>query len=280
MQARKLVVLASALVGLVACSPTPHHAPSAAGPAATTPTGSVSPAPTATAGALAESPGAPHGHGPPPGHGPGHGHGASHGQGPLGHRFEDADQWAARFDDPARDQWQRPAEVLRLLALGPAMRVADVGAATGYFVGHLAKAVGPRGVVYALDIEPDMIRYLKERAVREPWSNVRPQQAKVTEPGLAAGSVDRILIVNTWHHIPERGRYAAKLRRALKPGGLVAVVDYTLETPHGPPKDHRLAPQQVIAELGQGGLQAEQVAAELPRQYVVIGRPAPARTSP
>jgi len=190
----------------------------------------------------------------------------------LGHRFTSAAQWSARFDDPNRDHWQRPEQVVQRLDLTAGMTVADVGAGTGYFVKHLTRAVGPTGIVYGLDIEPDMIRYLKRRAAQHGWANVRPLLVSPADPGLAPRSVDRILILNTWHHIPERGRYAAKLRRALKPKGLVVIVDYTLESERGPPKNHYLPPARVIEELGQGGLQAEQVAESLPDQYIVIGR--------
>lgn len=200
-----------------------------------------------------------------------HEHGGHHG-GPLVHRFEKAEEWAPIFDDPARDAWQRPADVIAALRITDGMTVVDLGAGTGYFLPHLARAVGPKGAVIGLDIEPDMVRYMRERAAREKLANVRAEVAKMDDPGLAAASVHRILIVDTWHHIPARPEYAAKLKAALAPGGLVAVVDFTMDSTHGPPKHHRIKPEQVEDELRKGGLAAETITEPLPDQYIVVGR--------
>jgi cyclopropane fatty-acyl-phospholipid synthase-like methyltransferase len=152
------------------------------------------------------------------------------------------------------------------------MTVADVGAGTGYFLPYLARAVGPAGKVLALDIEQDMVRFMKERAAREGLANVAPAVVPIDDPQLPAGGVDRVLVVDTWHHIDHRGAYAARLRAGLAPGGAVFVVDFKLDAAHGPPREHRVAPEQVIAELAQGGLAAEVVATSLPEQYMVVGR--------
>lgn len=184
-------------------------------------------------------------------------------------RFDHADQWAPVFDDPQRDAWQQPDKVVAALGLAPGMTVADVGAGTGYFEKRLSAAVGDSGAVIAVDIEPDMVRYLRERAHREATPNVEARLAAPSDPKLTAASVDRILIVDTWHHIDDRVGYAKKLASALKPGGAVFVVDFTLETTKGPPKQHRLTPAQVIDELTQAGLGASVVDVGLPDQYVV-----------
>ena len=203
-------------------------------------------------------------------------HADEHGHGPLVHRFKGAEEWAKQFDDPARDAWQKPAEVVALLKLAPGMTVADVGAGTGYFEAALSRAVGPKGRVLALDIEDDMVAYLRARAAREGLANVAPAKVAPDDPMLPAGGVDRVLIVDTWHHIDAREAYAAKLRAALAPGGFVAVVDFTLEAQQGPPPQHRVAPEQVEKELRAGGLVPEIAVESLPDQYVVIGR-APSR---
>jgi ubiquinone/menaquinone biosynthesis C-methylase UbiE len=197
---------------------------------------------------------------------PPHAHHAHH-QGH--HRFEKADEWAPIFDDPARDAWQQPDRVVAALALAPGMIVADVGAGTGYFEKRLATAVGSDGKVIAIDIEPDMIRYLRERAQRDGTPNVEARLGKPADPALAAGSADRILIVDTWHHIADRIAYAKLLAAALRPGGFVLVVDFTLETQKGPPRAHRLAPDKVIEELTAAGLRASVVEVGLPDQYVI-----------
>jgi SAM-dependent methyltransferase len=152
------------------------------------------------------------------------------------------------------------------------MRVADLGAGTGYFLPHLSRAVGPKGKVLGLDIEPDMVRYMNERAAREGLANVEARVVPGDGPGLAPASVDRVMIVDTWHHIPERVAYAQKLRAALAPGGAVYVVDFKKEAKHGPPPSHRLAPEDVMKELAAAGLSVEKVDVALPEQWVVAGK--------
>lgn len=190
---------------------------------------------------------------------------------PMPHRFEHADDWAKKFDAPDRDAWQRPDDVLAALALEPSSTVADVGAGTGYFTVRLARAV-PQGRVIATDIEPDMVRYLDDRAKHEQLANVRAVLATPDEPTLPPASVDRILIVDVWHHVADRRGFAAKLARALRPGGFVAIVDFTDAATHGPPRHHRLAPDAVIADLQAAGLAASVSPTTLPEQYIVIGR--------
>jgi cyclopropane fatty-acyl-phospholipid synthase-like methyltransferase len=205
--------------------------------------------------------------------------GGAHGQPPgapaadrhvLQHHFESADQCAKSFDDPARDRWQQPQLVLEALELGPGMVIADIGAGTGYFSVRLARAV-PDGQVIATDIEPDMIRYLTERAAREQLPNLRAVRTPPGDPQLAAGTVDRILVVDVWHHIDDRAGYARALAGALRPGGKIAIVDFTREATHGPPAEMRLTPEQVIGELRQAGLAAALSPTVLPDQYIVIG---------
>jgi cyclopropane fatty-acyl-phospholipid synthase-like methyltransferase len=193
-----------------------------------------------------------------------------HGGG-MPHRFENAEAWAQVFDDPERDAWQRPDEVLRALELSPAMTVADVGAGTGYFAMRLARAV-PEGQVLANDIEPDMVRYLDERARREGLTNVRALLGTATSSGLSPASVDRVLVVDVWHHLGDRVAYARDLATALRDGGRIYIVDFTLEAERGPPAQHRLAAEAIMADLTAAGLVARVVPADLPDQYIVEGR--------
>ncbi len=218
-----------------------------------------------------------HGHGHGPGHadGTGHEHGHAHGHqhaaGEMPHRFENAEAWSKVFDEPARDAWQKPDEVVTLLALTPGSTVADLGAGTGYFMARLSRAVGPTGKVLGLDVEADMVRFMTERATKEGLKNVEARKVELADPGLAAGSVDRILVVDTWHHIESRGAYIPLLARALRPGGSVVVVDFTLESERGPPAKHRVSAEQVANELKAGGLGATILQETLPDQYVVRG---------
>ena len=194
-----------------------------------------------------------------------------HGHAPLVHRFEHAEHWAAELEGPERDAWQQPDRVIDALELASGMLVADVGAGTGYFEARLSRAVGEPGKVLALDIEPDMVRHLQERAAREQLNNVEARLVPGDDPQLTAASVDRILIVDTWHHISQREAYSAKLREALKPGGRVFIVDFKLDAEHGPPPQHRLAPDTVQRELSAGGLETALLPISLPEQYIVTG---------
>lgn len=205
------------------------------------------------------------------GHHAGH-HAEAHGHhGAMPARFDGAEGWARVFDDPARDAWQRPDEVVAALELTSSMHVADVGAGTGYFTVRLARAVTD-GQVVATDIEPDMVRYLEARAQREQLSNVRAALATATGSGLAPRSVDRILVVDVWHHIADRVAYARDLAAALRPGGRVLVVDFKLDATQGPPPEHRLAPESIAADLRAAGLDARVRQSALPEQYLVEAR--------
>jgi ubiquinone/menaquinone biosynthesis C-methylase UbiE len=188
------------------------------------------------------------------------------------HRFEDPAKWSPVFDSPDRDAWQKPQSLVRHLEIKKGMVVADVGAGTGYLMSHLARAVGPTGKVIAADIEPKMVEHLTLRAQKEKFPQITAQLAAPTDPKLSASSVDRIVFLDTWHHVPARVEYAKKLLSALRPGGAVYVVDFTMESSHGPPKHHRLLPEQVKQEFDQAGLLAEVISEDLPDQYIVVGR--------
>jgi predicted methyltransferase len=186
--------------------------------------------------------------------------------------FSDTGRFASHFDDPKRDTWQRPADVLRLLDVRPGQTVVDLGAGTGYFVGLLSRAVSASGRVLALDAEPKMVEHLTSRAARDGLANVSARVVPYGDPELGRASIDRVLIVNTWHHLDDRPSYAVKLRAALRKGGMVLVVDFTPESDIGPPPEHRLPAAVVAEDLARAGLRAEIVAEEpLPKQYVVRG---------
>ena len=214
----------------------------------------------------------------PPTHGGKHAHGErdhhaaeGHDQGhTMPHDFSDAEAWSARFDRPERDAWQKPQAVVDLMEIEPGMHVADLGAGTGYFLSYLSAAVGEEGKVLALDPEAELVRFMTARAEREGWANVEPRKVPYDTPGVEPGSHDRVLIVNTWHHIEDRPAYSKNLRRVLAPEGRVYVVDYTRESPTGPPPEHRLEPQQILDELAHGGFAGKVLEEDLPRQFVVV----------
>lgn len=188
------------------------------------------------------------------------------------HGFENPERYADDWNDPERDTWQKPDAVIEAMGLEAGMTVADLGTGTGYFLPHLAGAVGPKGRVRAVDIEPAMLNYVAERAETDELANVDTVHAAPTDTHLAESSMDRILTVNTWHHIPNRDEYAAHLADRLKEGGAVWVIDFTRKAPMGPPKKHRLDPQHVVEELERGGFEAEVRDLGLPHQYAVVGR--------
>ena len=187
------------------------------------------------------------------------------------HSFSDAEQWAHVFDDPKRDEWQKPHQVIQALALEPDAVIADLGAGTGYFSVRLANMV-PKGRVYGVDTEPDMVRYLAERAKREKRDNVVAVVGAPGDPRLPE-KVDLILLVDVYHHIGERSRYFRNLRASLKPGGRVAVIDFRMDSPNGPPKAARIAPQRVIAELKAAGYGLATQHDFLPNQYFLVFQP-------
>jgi SAM-dependent methyltransferase len=187
------------------------------------------------------------------------------------HRFSGAERWARVFDDPARDRWQKPDEVIAALGLAPDATVADIGAGTGYFAARLARAL-PKGRVFAVDIEPDMVRYLGDRARRERLPNLQPVRGQPDDPQLPE-AVDCVLIVDTYHHIDDRVAYFARLRGHLKPGGAIAIVDFTLESPLGPPRSARIAADAVRAEMARAGYALVAQHDFLPHQYFLVFRP-------
>ena len=188
--------------------------------------------------------------------------------------FADVQQWVSVFDDPARDAYQKPAEVVRALRIRPGMRVADIGAGTGYFSGHLSAAVGPTGAVFAADTEPELVRHLRERAETERTVNVVPILASPDNPRLPRGAVDLVLLVDTFHHIDHRVAYFGRLRATLAPSGRVAVVDWQKrETPVGPELEHRLAREQVVEEMRAAGYALVAEPDVLPYQYCLVFRP-------
>lgn len=187
------------------------------------------------------------------------------------HRFSGAEKWSKLFDDPERDAWQKPHEVLQALKLAPDASVADIGSGTGYFAVRLAHVV-PKGRVYGVDAEPDMVRYLAERAKREGLANLTAVAAKPNDPGIPS-AVDLVILVDTYHHVPDRERYFRNLQKSLKPGGRLAIIDFTLDSPVGPPKRARIPADMVKKELARAGYALAEEHAFLPNQYFLVFRP-------
>ena len=188
------------------------------------------------------------------------------------HTFRDAEKWAHIFDDPKRDAWQKPHEVIQALALRPDAVVADIGAGTGYFATRLANVV-PKGRVYAVDTEPDMVKHLASRAQREGLKNLSAVAGKPDDPKLPQ-KADLALLVDVYHHIENRERYFRQLAGSLKPGGRVAIIDFRMDSPDGPPRSARIAPEHVKREFLAAGYELVQEHAFLERQYFLVFTPA------
>jgi len=188
------------------------------------------------------------------------------------HTFDDAQKWAKVFDDPKRDAWQKPHEVLAALALKPDAVVADVGAGTGYFTVRLAHRL-PNGRVYAIDTEPQMVKHLASRAREAGLKNVTAVVGTPDDPRIPARA-DVVLFVDVYHHIEKRERYFANLATALKPGGRVAIVDFRMDAPQGPPRSARIEPDRVKAELRTAGYELAREHEFLPYQYFLEFVPA------
>jgi SAM-dependent methyltransferase len=193
-------------------------------------------------------------------------HGGHHQQ-----RFQDAERWARVFDDPRRDAWQKPDEVIRALALAPDALVADIGSGTGYFAVRLARVVAT-GHVYGADVEPDMVRYLAERGRREGLANLTSVAAAFDDTKLPQ-PVNLALVVNTYHHIAERPAYFGRLRQSLRPGGRVAIIDFLPDAPEGPPRRARIPAAVVKEEMGRAGYDLATEHTFLPRQYFLVFAP-------
>lgn len=185
--------------------------------------------------------------------------------------FQDAEFWAEVFDSPARDTWQKPAEVIRALALAPNATVADIGAGTGYFAVRLARAL-PGGRVFGVDVEPNMVRYLTERARREGLANLTAVAGGPDDPRLPL-AVDVAIMVDVYHHIADRIRYLRNLRRYLKPGGRVAIIDHR-SAPDGLPESLLISPNRIKEDLKRAGYDVVAEHGFLPNQiFVVFKRP-------
>ena len=185
----------------------------------------------------------------------------------MEHHF-DPKESAKRFDDPARDAWQLPDRVIAALNLKRGQIVADIGAGTGYFSVRLAKSeAAPK--VYAVDIEPSMVTYLRERAAKEGLKNMIAVQASADRPNLPE-PVDLVLIVDTYHHIGDREKYFRNLATSIKAGGRVAIIDFKPDSPEGPPKEFRFPPEKFKSEMSDAGYRLVARHDFLPRQNFLI----------
>ena len=187
---------------------------------------------------------------------------------------EDLDGYIARLTGPDREAWQRPDEVVAALGLEVGQSVADIGAGPGYFTLRLARAVGARGRVYAVEVVADMVGVLRQRVDEAGLGNVTPVLARDADSLLPPASCDRILVVDTFHHFPDGVAYLRQLAGALRRGGVLANVDFhRRETPVGPPLEQRVAREDFLVAAERAGLAVVDEKTFLPYQYFVLMRP-------
>lgn len=175
------------------------------------------------------------------------------------------------LEAPDRDEWQRPHQILDALGIADASVVADVGAGSGWFTVRLARRVGPNGLVYAQDVQPEMLAAITRRVQREGLVNVRPVLGRGSDPRLPAGKLDAVLIVDVVHEIEDRVTLFRNLAAALEPVGRIGVVDFRSGgAGPGPDPGDRVAPEVIEGEAARAGLVLQRRETFLPFQYFLI----------
>ena len=174
------------------------------------------------------------------------------------------------YEGFGRDGWQHREEVLQALHLKDGQFVADLGSGSGYFTFLLAKAVGPGGKVYAVDVDPGMNDYVASRAREEGYVNIEVILAKPDDPLLPESGVDLIFTCITYHHLEDRVSYFKNAGKYLRPGGRIAIIDFNdkawLEKLIGHWTDQNI----IVQELPQAGYSLERELTFLPKQGFLI----------
>ncbi len=197
-----------------------------------------------------------------------HGHGHDANQHMNQRPFEEL---VAHFEDPARDEWQKPEAVITQLGDLKGKTVMDIGSGTGYFSFRMAKA-GAR--VICADVDERFLEYITQKVNdSETWAKNKIETRKVPfdSPALKSREVDMVLIVDTYHHIEDRATYFKSVRKGLKPGGKLVVIDFFKEeAPVGPPVKMKMSEEMVTTELQKAGFEHVNIDVEtLPYQYII-----------
>lgn len=152
------------------------------------------------------------------------------------------------FEEPRRAENLQINRVMDLLAIKPGSNVADIGAGSGWFTVRAATRVGEKGTVYAVEINPDYLRYIEERAADQKLSNIRTILGKEDDPLLPRDTIDAVLILKTYHEIAQPVLLLSRLREAMRSGALLGIIDR-----NGNGKDHGISSRLVIKEAGEAG---------------------------
>lgn len=183
---------------------------------------------------------------------------------------------AELLEGPARDAWQRPAELVRALRLRPGQQVADIGAGSGYLLPYLSAAVGPGGLVYAQEIQAAFLPELRRRAAA--LGNVRVVLGTAAEPGLPVHSVDVAVLLTVYHEVEQPVQFLRTLRRIVRPDGRLAIIDFDAARPSAlpVPGDHQVWEGDVVAEARAAGWLPAERHELIESQFYRVFRPAPA----
>jgi ubiquinone/menaquinone biosynthesis C-methylase UbiE len=152
------------------------------------------------------------------------------------------------FDSPGRDERLQIKRVMDILGIRPGMNVADIGAGSGWFTVRAARRTGEGGLVYAVDINPEAVRHIAERAHKEKLQNVKTILGKADDPVLPAESVDAVLLLKTYHEVAQPVELLEHLKGALRPGAKVGIIDR-----NGNGEDHGVDSEVVIREAKEAG---------------------------
>lgn len=179
------------------------------------------------------------------------------------------------LESPDRDLWQKPDQIMDALGIADGSKVADIGAGGGYFTVRLSRRVGPHGVVWAEDVQAAMIEAIKRRVAKDLANigNVKTVQGTNSDPMLPSGSLDAVIISETYQEIIQNGNpvvFLGNVRTALRPGGRVGVIDYKKEGAGPGPDGVRPDPETVIAAAGQAGLRLLKRETFLPFQFFLV----------
>jgi ubiquinone/menaquinone biosynthesis C-methylase UbiE len=175
------------------------------------------------------------------------------------------------LDRSEREAEERPTQALAFLELTPGSTVADIGAGSGYFTERLSRLVGPRGRVYANDIQKGMLDLLAQRLAREQLTNVTLILGEPADPKLPAASVDLALMVDVYHELAAPQTMLANIKKALKPNGRLVLIEYKGEDPSVPILPlHKMTVAQAKMELEHEGYKLATVNSSLPRQHVLV----------
>ena len=186
----------------------------------------------------------------------------------------DPKAYIGALEDPKRDAYQKPHEVIHALNLKSGEVIADIGAGSGYFTFHLARHVGDKGKVYAVDVSPEMILHINRRIRELKANNVVTVLADPDDPLLPDRSVNRFFFSDSWHHIENQSKYLSLMKRMLKPGGAVVMIDFhKKELPVGPPMNMKIAREDLIKQLDSNGYRLTKEHSFLTYQYFLVFAP-------